>query len=264
MAILVGQDVSKYQGDINWETYKNNTNFCIIKASEGTGYTDPKFSRNQSEARRCGVPLGYYHFARPDLGNSAEAEVNWFLKVVGEIRENELLCLDFEPNWAGDAVGWCKTFLDTLAGKLNGYRALIYLNQSQTKGFNWKPVVDAGNGLWIAAYTYDPYKNDFAKGVWPFAAMQQWSNQQQVPGIAGGVDANVFFGDLATYNKYGYHKPVVVVTPPVVVPPVVTPPPTPPTQPPAPCSKCVQAKAIIYAKNFWWVKYTKLKELFKT
>jgi len=255
--MLLGNDISKWQGEINWEVYKNNTNFCILKASEGTGYTDPKFYSYQTAASVNNIPLGYYHFARPDLGNSAEAEADWFIKVIGEIREGELLCLDFEPQWNGNPVVWSKNFLDRVASRLNGYKCPIYLNQSQITSWDWSPVANAGYGLWVAAYTYDPTINTFPTGAWPFACMQQWTNKQIVPGISGGVDGDVFFGDLVAFKKYGYHKPI--VTPP-------TPPPTPPTPLPEPtpiCPKYAEAKAILFGKGFWWVKLAKLKELFK-
>lgn len=220
MAKILGHDVAQYQGDINFDLYKNHTNFVIPKATEGVGYTDPKFKRNQNEARRVGIPLGYYHFARPDLNNTPEKEASWFLSVVGELREGEVLCLDYEPNTQVQAhVDWCKKWLDYVFEK-TGVRALIYLNQSQIQKFNWKVVVDGGYGLWVAAYLGNPHSpdnNNFNKGIWPFAAMQQWTSSQKVPGIlngTGNVDGNVFFGDLATFKKYGYKKPVTPPSPP--------------------------------------------------
>lgn len=217
MAKTLGHDISKWQGDVNFDQFKDVSKFVILKASEGNGFTDPKFYRNQSEARRVGMGLGYYHFARPDLGNTPEAEAAWFLKVIGEIKKGEVLVLDYEPAWNGDAVGWCKKWLDYVTLRTN-VKCLIYLNQSQVKNINWKPVSDAGYGLWIAAYTYSPDKNDFAQGSWEFAAMQQWSNKDHPAGISGDVDANVFFGDLTTFKKYGYQGGT---TPPTPEKPVV-------------------------------------------
>lgn len=214
MAISLGNDVSKWQGEINFDVFKNNAQFVIIKSSEGIGFTDPAFNRNQSEARRVGLPLGYYHFARPDLGNKPEAEADYFLKVVGSPVEGEVYVLDYEPaSNPGDTVAWCKAFLDRILEKI-GVKPLIYLNQSQVKGFDWAPVVNAGYGLWIAAYTHDPHNNTFEKGKWAFAAIQQWTNKQQVPGISGNVDGNVFFGDIPTFKKYGYKKPTEPTPPP--------------------------------------------------
>lgn len=207
MSITLGQDVSSFQGDINYDLYKNNSQYIICKASEGTGFKDPKLDRNKSEARRVGLLLGYYHFARPDLNNSPEAEADWFLQAIGDFKEGELLALDYEPNWSGDAVGWCKKFLDRLSSNLNGYKPLIYMDQSRVSKYNWQPLVDASYGLWIAAYTYDPNNNNFKHGAWSFAAMQQWTDAQKVPGINGNVDGDVFFGDLATMRKYCYKAP---------------------------------------------------------
>lgn len=208
----LGNDISRWQGDVDYGVFKDNTQFVIIKATEGNGFTDPKFLRNQSEARRVGLALGYYHFARPDLGNTPEAEADYFLKIIGSPVEGEVYVLDYEPKSnPGDVVAWCKKFLDRVLEK-TGTKALIYLNQSQVKSFDWQPVIDGGYGLWIAAYTYDPNKNDVEIGKWPFAAIQQWTNKQQVPGVVGNVDGNVFFGTLETFKKYGYKAPV--ITPP--------------------------------------------------
>lgn len=250
--ILLGSDFSQYQGNVNWDIYKSNSNFVILKSSEGVGFTDSKFIRNQSEARRVGMPLGYYHFCRPDLGNSPIAEADWFLKVCGGLREGEVFTLDYEPNWpGGDAVGWSKGFLDRIQEKI-GVKPLIYLNQSQVKSFNWQSVIDGGYGLWIAAYTYSPTNNTFETGKWPFAVTQQWSNKQSVPGVPTVADANVFFGDLAAFKKYGYKVP----TPPT---------PTPPTNETAALKEKIKSleaekAAIDKDKQAWEAKYTVLRD----
>jgi len=220
--MILGQDISKWQGDIDWDTYKSNTNFVFIKASEGNGYTDTKFLRNQSEARRCEIPVGYYHFARPDLNNAPEVEAEWFVKVCGKLETGEFLCLDYEATWNGAVIDWCLKFLEYVKGK-TGVKCFIYLNQALIKKYDWKPVVDGNYALWVAAYTYDPAKNDFVTGAWPTAAMQQWTNKQIVPGISGEVDGNVFFGTVKSLAKYGYVPPT--------VPEVPSTPPTEPSNP---------------------------------
>lgn len=207
MATTLGHDVSSHQGDINFDVFKNNSQFVICKASEGVLFRDPKLTRNKSEARRVGLQLGFYHFARPDLNNSPQSEADWFLTAIGDLRDGELLALDYEANWGGDVVAWCKGFLDRIREKLS-YNALIYLNQSYMN-LNWKPVIDTGVGLWIAAYTGSPTNNSFNKGQWPFAAIQQYTSSLKVPGITGNTDGDVFFGDLAALRKYGYKAPVV-------------------------------------------------------
>lgn len=221
MPITLGNDISKWQGDVDYNTFKNNAQFVIIKTTEGTNFVDPKFKRNQEEAHKTNILLGYYHFARPDLGNSAQAEADDFLEAIGDLRDGELLALDYEcPNQTQAHVDWCRQWLDYVYSKTK-VRAFIYLNQSQVKNFNWQNVVEGSYALWIAKYTYNPNDNTFDPSEFKTAAMQQWSNGQQVPGVSGGVDGNVFFGDLATLKKYG-KPPAVVVPPPVQQPTVIT------------------------------------------
>lgn len=201
--MIVGNDISNWQGDVNYDVYVHNTNFLIIKATEGVGFTDKKFLRNQAEARRFGIPLGYYHFARPDLKNQPEAEADYFLKVVGQPREGEVLCLDYEPvSNPFPVVLWCQVFLTRVFAK-TGVRPLIYLNKSQVRTFDWSSVVAGGYGLWLASYDGEPFT-----GQWQAMAMQQWTSKQQVPGIVGNVDGNWFFGTVEQFKAYGYHTPV--------------------------------------------------------
>lgn len=202
---IVGNDISEWQGTVDWTTYKNNANFVILRCSIGTYRVDNQFVKNRDEARAAGLPLGFYHYSYPQY-NTPEAEADYFIASIGGVRQGEVLVLDFEEKWA-DPVAFCKAFLTRVSSKLNGYKPMIYLNQSQLTSYDWKPISDSGYGLWVAAYTYDPTKNDFQKGSWPFAAAQQWTNKQSVPGISGNVDGDVFFGDQTTFKKYGYQPP---------------------------------------------------------
>lgn len=222
--MLVGNDISNAQGQIDWATYSKNSNFVIMKTSEGSSFIDPWFGYNRQQARLNNIPRGFYAFARPDLGNTPQAEAQLFCNLLDgdPIQEGEVLALDFEVEYH-DAVNWCKQWLDTVSTHFNGTKPLIYLNQNLASTLDWTPIVQAGYGLWIASYTGDPTNNTANTGSWPFAAIQQWTNVQQVPGITGNVDGDVFFGDAVAFYKYGYHKPVVVNPAPTIIIPPVTP-----------------------------------------
>ena len=96
--MILGNDVSEWQGQIDWSTYKNNTNFVIMRTSFGLNYIDRWFGFNRTQARAQNIPLGYYHFCKPDSGNSAEDEAKFFCSLIDgdPIKEGELIVLDFE------------------------------------------------------------------------------------------------------------------------------------------------------------------------
>jgi lysozyme len=208
--MIVGNDISGHQGQIDFGVYKNNTNFVIIKMSEGTSFIDPMAGYNRQQARLMGIPLGYYHFARPDLGNSPQAEADFFCRLIDgdPIKEGESVYLDYEcANQKQSDVDWCKAWLDVVSKHFGGMKPMIYLNQSQVKAFNWKVVVDAGYALWLASYQGVGVGDT---GQWPSMAMQQWTSSQQVPGTLGSLDGDWFFGDVNAFKAYGYKKPIPV------------------------------------------------------
>ncbi|RYH05608.1 MAG: hypothetical protein EON57_07475, partial [Alphaproteobacteria bacterium] len=58
-----GIDVSKYQGDIDWDTArKGGVSFAYLKATEGGDRVDQRFAENWRAARAAGMPRGAYHF----------------------------------------------------------------------------------------------------------------------------------------------------------------------------------------------------------
>lgn len=58
-----GVDVSSYQGEIDWGVLSaQNLDFAFIKATEGSSMVDPCFAYNFSEAQKCDISVGAYHF----------------------------------------------------------------------------------------------------------------------------------------------------------------------------------------------------------
>ena len=76
--MLHGLDVSNFQGQMDFSSY----DFVIIKASEGWAYQDEGMNYHVQSALRTNTPFGFYHYARPDLGNSPETEADSFIGYV--------------------------------------------------------------------------------------------------------------------------------------------------------------------------------------
>lgn len=212
--MLKGIDISKWQGEVEFQTLEPQVDFVIIRSSYGNGYTDSFYQRNRDEATKLNIPKGFYHYAYPNH-NSPEAEADWFLKVIGTPDKDDILVLDFEEEYP-NPVDWCLRFLNRVSEKLAGYKPLLYINLDLNNRFDWSPVVAGDYGLWLARWDYDPEAMP-PDTDWEICALRQYSNSENYNGINGRVDGNVFYGDLPTFKAYGYKQSV----PPTVPPPDV-------------------------------------------
>jgi lysozyme len=138
-------DISHWQSKID---FNKVVDLCILKCTESLSYLDPTFKERRDILRKKGLYLGCYHFI--NLGKNPEQEALWYLKNVGEIKEGELLALDYELKLS-NPVPICKQWLDTIY-KETGKRAYIYLNESTTNKFDWSPI-SKEHKLWIAKYS---------------------------------------------------------------------------------------------------------------
>jgi GH25 family lysozyme M1 (1,4-beta-N-acetylmuramidase) len=188
-----GCDVASYQGMIDFDKLKNEVAFLFAKATEGTGFQDPTFNRNWTEAKRVGMTRGAYHFARPDLGLAADDEAAYFLAHVGSIYGDDMLALDYEVDWGGAVVAWCKEFLDVVRQE-TGVKPFIYLNLSLVRRHNWSSVISAGYPLWLAFYDSQP--ETLPPTPWPEVAIKQWTSAGNLSGIPGRVDLNTRFTEV--------------------------------------------------------------------
>lgn len=181
-----GFDTSKWQAG----AYAGGGGFTfgLTKATEGNGYADPTYGRHLAAIKAHGLIPGAYAFSRPDLGNTAEGEADWFLRVVGDPR-GMLLALDLEVG-SGNLASYRDRFCDRVqakAGKPCWWYS--YSNFVSTRSLN---TSSADYPFWLAWPDSNGALPRFAFGG---VAMQQYG-LTPVPGVSGGVDANRFFGSL--------------------------------------------------------------------
>jgi GH25 family lysozyme M1 (1,4-beta-N-acetylmuramidase)/nucleoid-associated protein YgaU/pimeloyl-ACP methyl ester carboxylesterase len=186
-----GVDVSNWQGNINWQSVKNDGySFAFVKASEGTSYSDPYFSQNWQETKNAGIVRGAYHFFHPNL--DATAQANQFVKMIGTLAPNDLPpVLDLEVTDGVNATGITSSvqqWLDVVEDAI-GRKPIIYT----TPGF-WQYNVGntqqfADYPLWIANWQVQQPK---VPGGWNDWAFWQYTDSGRVNGISGNVDLNRF------------------------------------------------------------------------
>lgn len=196
---LYGIDISKWQSN---ETTDLGQDFVIVKATEGTSYVDPTCDPKYQRAKKAGKLLGFYHFARPDTGNSAEAEARFFYNNTKNYFREAVPVLDWEKSVQN--VTWALAFLNEVY-RLSGVRPMIYMSASVVTTYNWSAVAPY-YGLWIAGYPskYNvknppvpgPNELPYKIGAWKFAAMWQYTSS------AGTLDRDIFYGDAKAWNAY--------------------------------------------------------------
>ena len=207
--MLKGIDISHHQKGIDLGAIA--VDFVIIKATEGNGYTDEMCDTFYQKAKSLGKKLGVYHFARPDLGNTAEAEADWFIKETLGYHKEAILVLDWE---SGDLtnVAWAKAWLDRVYSK-TGVKPVIYMSASVMHSADWSSVANADYGLWVANYgtndgtaqesVFDRYPLKY----WSFYALWQYTSKGRLNGYSGNLDLNYFSGDSSAWDKYAGGSP---------------------------------------------------------
>ncbi|MFE9335282.1 glycoside hydrolase family 25 protein [Streptomyces sp. NPDC007063] len=144
--MIYGVDVSSYQTEtIPSKANGKRVDFAIIKATEGTGYVNPKMRAQAADARRKGLVVGFYHFVRP--GDMA-AQARYFAEKC-DSEGSDLLVLDWEDN--GVSNGDKNTFLAELA-KLRGDTHKIGLYCNTSFWLNKDKGSKCGDFLWVAHY----------------------------------------------------------------------------------------------------------------
>mgnify|MGYP006343897829 FL=1 len=179
---LKGIDVASYQASMDVSTYP--CDFVICKATEGTSYVNPVCDKHYQQAKSSGKLLGVYHFARPDTGNSAEAEADFFIENIKGYIGEAILALDMECAGWQKYSAWAKTWLDRVYAK-TGARPLFY---SPGSGFeNYRDMLNAGDyGVW--ACSDDSY---YAGAT---IVMKQ--------SVYDNLDHDEFYGDAEAWRKY--------------------------------------------------------------
>ncbi len=191
--ILKGVDLSHWNKITNYDL---PVDFVILKATQGNRYVDPTYHERVKEFRkRRKVVIGHYHFAsglKHKYLKHKYGEAEHFLKTV-DYKKGDFVALDYETRVL-DPVNWCLDWLKKVEKEL-GIKPLIYLNVSTTEKYNWKPVTDNGNGLWIADYSI----REARIGQWRCYAIRQTTSKGKIKGIVGNVDLNV--ANNLTSNK---------------------------------------------------------------
>jgi MYXO-CTERM domain-containing protein len=197
---LQGVDVSHYDGTIDWAKAKASGRvFAVVKATEGTGYTDPMFAGNWAAMKQNGVVRSAYHFFHANMDPVAQA--NHFLSVMGKLQPGDLPpTLDLEVTDSQSAATITSTatqWLDTIAAA-TGTKPILYTSPSFVSSTLGSPAGLQNHAqLWIANWQVTCPDVPAPFTTWPFWQYSSTGTVPGIPGSSGGTDLDEFNGDMA-------------------------------------------------------------------
>ena len=202
MLQIKGIDVSKYQGDIDFNKLKNSDiKFVIIRAGWGQNNIDGKFKRNITECNRLGIPCGVYWFSYALNPEQAKAEAKACLTAIAPYKLQYPVCFDYEYDSVTYSVkkgvnvtkesasAIAQAFLSEI--ERAGYWATNYTNLDFSKRY-FSNYIMTKYDVWAARYTSTEKDIALTAGLW------QYSSKGKVVGIKGNVDMDIAHKDYPT------------------------------------------------------------------
>lgn len=197
---LNGIDIASYQAGLDFS--KVPCDFAIIKATQGTGYTNPDCVRAVEQAMSLGKGVGVYHYIS---GGNAVAEANFFIDSILNWIGKVMICLDWEldQNSAWGNESYLEQVINHVIER-TGVPPMIYAPASR-----YNQVAEVANrhncGLWIAQYA-DMNPTGYQITPWNegayTCAIRQYSGSGRLNGWNGDLDLDKFYGSLDDFRKY--------------------------------------------------------------
>lgn len=197
-AVKLGIDVSKWNGEIDWEVVKaEGVDFAIIRcgyrgSSSGWLIEDPYFYKNLTGAKKAGIKVGLYFFTQATNIVEAVEEASMVVSLLGDQEIDYPVYIDIEGaggNGRADGLdpaartaianAFCRTIRNA------GLDAGVY--SSRYWYYNNLNVDEMDSPkIWLAEYRDTPlYTGRYD--------MWQYTSSGSVAGIEGRVDLNVSY-----------------------------------------------------------------------
>mgnify|MGYP003253262497 CR=1 FL=1 len=223
--IYNGIDVSKYNGDINWDKVKKDgVDFVIVRVGyrgygkSGTLCTDPNYKANIEGALAAGIKVGVYYFTEALTTDEAREEAEFCISKIKDYNITLPVAIDYEYPTDGknpigrmynakltkaEATANVKAFC--AAVKKAGYTPLVYANKSDLSSLINGKTIGNTYKVWLANYTTKTtYANSYE--YW------QYTSSGKVNGITGKVDCNFWYTKKSIDTAETTSSPVITPT----------------------------------------------------
>ena len=200
VTVRQGIDVSKFQGEIDWNAVKaDGIDFAILRVGgryfgSGKLYDDDRFAANLRGAKAAGVDVGVYFFSQAITPEEAVEEADHLLSWIQGVELEMPVVFDWELSGksgartnglSAEAVTDCAVaFCERV--RAAGYRPMVYFTKYQGYvKYDLSRLTDAA--FWYA----DDYEDDRPVFFYDFT-LWQYSTRGRVAGIDGDVDLDLW------------------------------------------------------------------------
>lgn len=181
-------DVSKWQGEINWQEVKTSGKVqgVMLRVIGEGAYIDQRFEENYTLCKKLGIPVGCYIFSVATTKEAADKErakfvqavkgKNFALPVALDIESAKLKALDKQA--LTDLVAYELKEIENLGFYAMLYTYLAFGSEALYMGGAELSCFD----VWLAAYRKNKPETDYAYSMW------QYTSEASIPGVQGCVD----------------------------------------------------------------------------
>ncbi len=193
-----GIDVSKWNGDIDWDKVKaDGVEFVMIRAGyrgsvTGALVEDPNFLANIRGAKRAGLKVGVYFFTQAVNEVEAVEEASMVIALCDGYELDYPVIIDSEGaggEGRADSLDVetrtkvCAAFCETIENA--GYEPGVYASRSWYNANLDVPELDKYR-IWLAEYRSTPLYSGYYD-------MWQYTSKGKIDGIEGNVDLNISY-----------------------------------------------------------------------
>lgn len=197
-----GVDVSKWQGNIDWNAVKSSgIEYAFIRVGyrgmdQGTLAEDPYYKQNIEQATAAGIKVGVYIFSQAINVAEAEQEADYIVSRIRNYNITMPVVIDYEfgngmtgrlananlSKQAGTDV--CNAFCARVESQ--GYTGMVYANKNMLTNYVDGSQIANQYLIWLAQYnTHVTYSGNY--NFW------QYCSDGAVSGIQGNVDMNYWY-----------------------------------------------------------------------
>lgn len=186
--------VDVYSGSSDNIIKDSHAQAVIVKATQGTGYVNPRCNHQWDLANQLSKLLGLYHYAG---GGNPETEAEYFINNIKNYVGKGILALDWESyqNSAWGDPNWARRFVNKVH-ELTNVWPIIYVQESAL----WQVASCADVcGVWVAKYasmnwySWSLPNMSVSSGAFTFLTGWQFTG--------GDMDRDIFFLDENAWKK---------------------------------------------------------------